>query len=218
MAACRFCKQSHPNAGSRAGDFLAVPAAAGNFGRPWLAVVASEKPGQNFQAPGGTGGANRKKNAAKSAGGFRGNESGATGGKIKPGSASRFAQKPPPGHWWRPRNFPGPVQSSLEAQIALARRAISPGSIDGAIGSQTRAALAAFQRREKLLETGRLDTNTRPLLTLDAPLLTNYIVTTNDLARLQPLGKTWLAKSQQSALDYETISNWSRKRRIRIRC
>ncbi len=30
-------------------------------------------------------------------------------------------------------------------------------------------------------------------------------MTTNDLARLQPLGKTWLAKSQQSALDYETI-------------
>jgi len=29
-------------------------------------------------------------------------------------------------------------------------------------------------------------------------------VTTNDLARLQPLGKTWLAKSEQSALDYET--------------
>ena len=43
------------------------------------------------------------------------------------------------------------------------------------------------------------------LLTLDAPLLTNYVVTTNDLARLQPLGKTWLAKSQQTALEYETI-------------
>ena len=39
---------------------------------------------------------------------------------------------------------------------------------------------------------------------LDAPLLTTYTVTTNDLARLQPLGKTWLAKSQQTALDYET--------------
>ncbi len=37
------------------------------------------------------------------------------------------------------------------------------------------------------------------------PPLTNYTVTTNDLARLQPLGTTWLGKSQQSALDYETI-------------
>jgi hypothetical protein len=35
-------------------------------------------------------------------------------------------------------------------------------------------------------------------------LLTTYTVTTNDLARLQPIGKTWLAKSQQTALDYET--------------
>ena len=50
-----------------------------------------------------------------------------------------------------------------------------------------------------------LDTNTRALLTLAAPPLMTYTITTNDLARLQPLGKTWLAKSQQSALDYESI-------------
>ncbi len=104
-----------------------------------------------------------------------------------------------------PADFPRPVRDVFEAQVALARRAISPGSIDAAIGSQTRAAIAAFQRSQKLFETASLDTNTRPLLTLDAPLLTTYTVTTNDLARLQPLGKTWLAKSQQSALDYETI-------------
>jgi lipoprotein-anchoring transpeptidase ErfK/SrfK len=100
--------------------------------------------------------------------------------------------------------YPRPVRNLLEAQIALARQAISPGSIDGAIGSQTRAALAAFQRSEQLLETGKLDTNTRTRLTLDAPWLADYTVTTNDLSRLQPLGKTWLEKSRQSALDYET--------------
>jgi lipoprotein-anchoring transpeptidase ErfK/SrfK len=104
-----------------------------------------------------------------------------------------------------PADFPRPVRDVFEAQIALARRAISPGSLDAAIGSQTRAAIAAFQRSEKLSESGMLDTNTRAQLTLDAPLLTTYTVTTNDLARLQPLGKTWLEKSQQSALDYETI-------------
>jgi lipoprotein-anchoring transpeptidase ErfK/SrfK len=93
----------------------------------------------------------------------------------------------------------------FEAKIALARRAISPGSIDGAIGSQTRAAIASFQHSQNLSATGALDTNTRPLLTLDAPILTTYTVTTNDLARLQPIGKTWVEKSQQSALDYETI-------------
>jgi lipoprotein-anchoring transpeptidase ErfK/SrfK len=66
-------------------------------------------------------------------------------------------------------------------------------------------ALSVFQQISHLTETGRLDTNTRPQLTLDAPILTTYAVTTNDLARLQPLGKTWLEKSQQSALDYETL-------------
>jgi lipoprotein-anchoring transpeptidase ErfK/SrfK len=104
-----------------------------------------------------------------------------------------------------PATYPRPVRDALEAQVALARRAVSPGSIDAAIGSQTRSGIAAFQRSQKLLESGLLDTNTRALLTLGGPWLTNYIVTTNDLARLQPIGKTWLEKSRQSALDYETI-------------
>ena len=101
--------------------------------------------------------------------------------------------------------FPRPVKNLLEAQIALARHTISPGSIDGAVGSQTRAALATFQAVAKLACTRTLDTNTQSRLILEQPALTNYQVTVNDLARLQPLGKTWLAKSQQSALEYETI-------------
>jgi lipoprotein-anchoring transpeptidase ErfK/SrfK len=101
-------------------------------------------------------------------------------------------------------DFPRPVQDVLEAQIALARRAISTGSIDGTIGSQTREAIAVFQQSEKVPATGILDADTRARLPLDAPLLTTYAVTTNDLAHLQPLGKTWLAKSLQTALDYET--------------
>jgi len=101
-------------------------------------------------------------------------------------------------------DFPRAVRNVFEAQIALARRGISPGSIDAAIGSQTRAAISVFQGIQNLPQTGVLNTNTRALLMLDAPLLTTYLVTTNDLAQLQPLGKTWLAKSQQSALAYET--------------
>ena len=102
-------------------------------------------------------------------------------------------------------DFPRPVRDVLEAQVVLMRHAISSGSIDGAIGSQTRAALAAFQRAENLPETSALDAITRTNLQLDDPLLADFIVTTNDLARLQPIGKTWLEKSQQSALDYETV-------------
>ena len=104
-----------------------------------------------------------------------------------------------------PAEFPRAVRDVFEAQVALVRRAISPGSIDAAIGSQTRAAIAAFQRSQKMFESSTLDTNTRAQLMLAAPLLTTYTVTTNDLARLQPVGKTWLAKSEQSALDYETV-------------
>jgi len=100
--------------------------------------------------------------------------------------------------------FPRAARDVFEAQIALARRGISPGSIDAAPGSQTRRAISVFQAVENLPQTGKLDADTRAKLTLEAPVLTNYVVTTNDLARLQPLGKTWLAKSQQTALDYET--------------
>ena len=77
--------------------------------------------------------------------------------------------------------------------------------MDGVIGSQTRAAIRAFQEKEHLPLTGELDSPTRQRLLLDTPPLTSYTVTSNDLARLQPLSATWLGKSQQSALEYETI-------------
>jgi lipoprotein-anchoring transpeptidase ErfK/SrfK len=101
--------------------------------------------------------------------------------------------------------FPRPTRDLLEAQIALARRAISPGCIDGAMGSQTRAALAVFQETQDLAPTHAFDPNTQRELTMDEPALTTYSVSSSDLARLQPLGKTWLAKSRQSALEYENI-------------
>ncbi len=101
--------------------------------------------------------------------------------------------------------FPRPVQDVFEAQLALARMAISAGSLDGVMGSQTRAALLAFQRQAGLGETLELDAETRARLVLETPPLLTYTVTSNDLARLQPLSDTWLGKSQQTALDYETM-------------
>ncbi len=100
---------------------------------------------------------------------------------------------------------PRPVQNVFEAQLALARQGISAGSIDGAIGSQTRAALQAFQAREGLPTTGELDFSTKIKLLLTAPPYGEFLVTTNDLARLQPLGTNWWSKSQQTQLAYETI-------------
>jgi lipoprotein-anchoring transpeptidase ErfK/SrfK len=101
--------------------------------------------------------------------------------------------------------FPRPVQDAFEAQLALDRQGISCGSIDGQLGAQTRAALRAFQQRQGLPASGELDLPTRERLSLTAPACTTYTVSAADLARLQPLSSTWLGKSQQSALEYETI-------------
>ncbi|MCX6906337.1 MAG: L,D-transpeptidase [Verrucomicrobia bacterium] len=98
-----------------------------------------------------------------------------------------------------------PVRDVFEAQLAMIREGISAGSLDGALGSQTRAALSAFQRKHKLVPTGLLDADTKARMLVSLPLHTNYTVTSNDLARLLPLPHTWLEKSEQPRLDYETI-------------
>lgn len=126
--------------------------------------------------------------------------------KVVPTAKAPIKAQPKPFTVWAQSttNFPRPVHDVFEAQVALARRCISPGSIDGALGSQTRMAISVFQNLSLLPQTEKLDADTRAKLLLAASVLTTYTVTTNDLAHLQPLGKTWLAKSEESALDYET--------------
>jgi lipoprotein-anchoring transpeptidase ErfK/SrfK len=98
-----------------------------------------------------------------------------------------------------------PVERVLQLQIALVRQGISPGSLDGVMGSQTRAALRAFQQKAAWPVTSELDENTAQRLLGAGATFTNYLVSSEDLLRLRPLGDTWLAKSQQDRLDYETI-------------
>lgn len=98
-----------------------------------------------------------------------------------------------------------PVQNGLEAQIALARLGFSPGSIDGSLGSQSRSAIRGFQKRNGIPQSGELDAATKTALTIKLPVFTNYTVTESDVASLRPIGKTWLAKSEQDRLAYETI-------------
>ncbi|MSR66198.1 MAG: murein L,D-transpeptidase [Pedosphaera sp.] len=92
-----------------------------------------------------------------------------------------------------------------ELQIELARRGFSPGSIDGVDGEQTRVALKAFQRSTGLAETGQLDRLTRGQMMIQTPPLTLYEITTNDTARLLPMGTGWLEKSKQKRLDYVSL-------------
>jgi len=124
--------------------------------------------------------------------------------RPKPPPAPAF----PPGELTRllsPDGLPRPAATWLEAQIELARRGFSSGSIDGVGGAQSVAALRAFQENEGLRVTGQLDPDTRARLALSAPPLTRLVVAADDLASLQPLSPTWLGKSQQSSLAYETV-------------
>jgi lipoprotein-anchoring transpeptidase ErfK/SrfK len=100
--------------------------------------------------------------------------------------------------------FPRVPQNLLEVQVALDRLGISSGSLDGVMGSQTRAALRAYQKQTGLPQTGEWDAATRHELLITRPVLTTYPLTTNDLASLQPLSGTWMGKSRQTALAYES--------------
>ena len=89
------------------------------------------------------------------------------------------------------------------------------------MGSQTRNALAAFQEKNGFSPTGEPDPAIRDLLVVSEPPLTNYSLASNDLLRLQPIAKTWLGKSQQNRLDFETVPelmaeiSWSHPNLIR---
>jgi lipoprotein-anchoring transpeptidase ErfK/SrfK len=114
---------------------------------------------------------------------------------VKP-STNIATFTPPPEH---------PVRNFLEAQVALARLAISAGPIDGIVGAQTRAAIRAFQLQNGLTETGDLDAATKEALLITEPVFTNYVVTPIDLARIRPLPETWIGKYEAEALEYESI-------------
>ena len=123
-----------------------------------------------------------------------------------PGTATVVrAMEPTPLAVPRTNEFPRPVQDWFEAQVALDRMGISCGSIDGLAGSQTRSALRAFQAKAGLRVSGELDAPTRAALVLGAAPCTGYRVGSEDVERLQPISATWVGKSQQTALEFETI-------------
>jgi lipoprotein-anchoring transpeptidase ErfK/SrfK len=111
----------------------------------------------------------------------------------------------PPVAMAEPVDQPGPPPENwLDAQVELARRGFSSGSIDGVVGPKTRAALRGFQASRGLPESGELDEATRERLRLSAPAVEQRAIAAEDIAGLQPVSRTWLGKSQQSALAFET--------------
>ena len=116
-----------------------------------------------------------------------------------PGSPNRSPLNPNP----QPKVMP--VSSDFDLQLALDRLGFSPGNIDGLSGPQTRMALRAFQSSVGLSATGQLDANTKQRLATHGPAWTTYVVQTNDVRALRPMGRTWTEKAQQDFLAYESL-------------
>ena len=69
-----------------------------------------------------------------------------------------------------------PPANTVEWQIALAREGLSPGSLDGVYGSQTRAALLAYQTAKGLPLSGDFDSATARVLKIQEPAFTQLQV------------------------------------------
>jgi lipoprotein-anchoring transpeptidase ErfK/SrfK len=98
-----------------------------------------------------------------------------------------------------------PVANGVELQIALAREGFSPGSIDGAPGSQTRQALRAYQRANHLPPTGEFDAETQALLEIFDPVYSQFVLSPSDFARIDPAPTSWKERGTRPRMAYHSI-------------
>jgi lipoprotein-anchoring transpeptidase ErfK/SrfK len=92
----------------------------------------------------------------------------------------------------------------LRAQVLLERAHFSPGEIDARMGSNTRRAIAGFQRLHGLEDSGELDEKTWTALNADpGPAVVAYTVTAGDVAGpFADIPQDMMAKAKLPALGY----------------
>lgn len=97
---------------------------------------------------------------------------------------------------------------TLRIQVLLDRANFSPGEIDGAMGSNTRRAIAGFQRYHGLPDTGELDAATRKALdNVAGPILFAYTVTADDVGGpFTDVPGDMEAKARLERLGYESAA------------
>ena len=99
-------------------------------------------------------------------------------------------------------------EETLRIQVLLDRANFSPGEIDGAMGSNTRRAIAGFQRYHGLPDTGEMDAATREALDdVAGPVLFTYTVTADDVdGPFSDVPADMEAKASLDALGYESAA------------
>ena len=104
-----------------------------------------------------------------------------------------------------------PVQPTVLIDVAFAiqtrldRDNFSSGGIDGRWGMKSEKALAAWQKKNGMPTTGKIDDGIIATLGNTNDILTTYAVTDADHASLTPFPSSWLERSQQERMGYSTI-------------
>jgi lipoprotein-anchoring transpeptidase ErfK/SrfK len=96
------------------------------------------------------------------------------------------------------------VAAVLRAQIMLDRAHFSSGEIDGAMGSNLRAAISGYQQARGIAATGTMNEATWAALNADsADALTTYTITDADVAGpFQPIPEDMAEKAKLAALGF----------------